>query len=333
MPAPNRIVDSAKQPAVENRELRCDAGAQLLGSDSATIASSGQSMTVRAAESRGEASHRQEIGRRQRFEFGENWTRFLAVVDEPRVQRAEDSLKSMLAVSDLRGRSFLDVGCGSGLFSLAARRLGATVVSFDFDPKSVACASELRRRYFPDDPAWVVKEGSVLDVGYLHQLGKFDIVYSWGVLHHTGAMWDALANVDVCVAAQGMLFVALYNDQGRSSKRWRAAKRAYVKLPRALRFLVMVPCFLRLWGPTTIRDLSRLRPGATWTAYRQDRGMSPFRDVVDWVGGLPFEVCKPEQIFDFYRQRGYELRRLRTCGGGHGCNEFVLARGSGPAGG
>src|SRR5262245_27430993 len=95
----------------------------------------------------------------------------------------------MLEIDSLAGLSFLDIGSGSGLFSLAARRLGARVHSFDYDPQSVACAAELRRRYFPGDPQWVVEEGSALDADYLTRLGKFDIVYSWGVLHHTGRMW------------------------------------------------------------------------------------------------------------------------------------------------
>src|SRR5271154_68122 len=100
------------------------------------------------------ATSQQEIAAGERFAFGENWRRFLSVLDESRVASAEDSLRSMLEVSDLRGKTFVDVGCGSGLFSLAARRLGARVHSFDYDPQSVACALELRQRYFPGDPDW-----------------------------------------------------------------------------------------------------------------------------------------------------------------------------------
>ena len=143
---------------------------------------------------------------------------------------------------------------------------------------------------------------------------------------HTGSMWAALANVDANVGANGTLFIALYNDQGRASKMWWAAKKAYVSLPGALRWLVLGPSYVRLWGPTMVRDLLRLRPFASWRAYKANRGMSPHRDVVDWVGGFPFEVAKPEQIFDFYKARGYQLRELRTCAGGHGCNEFVFQR-------
>ncbi len=50
----------------------------------------------------------------------------------------------------LAGNSFLDVGSGSGLFSLAAMRLGADRVhSFDYDPQSVGCTKELKRRFPP----------------------------------------------------------------------------------------------------------------------------------------------------------------------------------------
>src|SRR5215813_1863430 len=189
--------------------------------------------------------HAEEVARGERFEFGENWSRFLAGVRDEHIAVAESSLKRMLEVETLHGRSFLDIGSGSGLFSLAARRLGARVHSFDYDPQSVACTAELRRRYFPGDREWVVEEGSALDADYLTRLGKFDIVYSWGVLHHTGRMWQALENARLPVAPGGRLFIALYNDNGSKSRRWARIKRAYNHLPRLLRapfaLLAMTP--------------------------------------------------------------------------------------------
>src|SRR6185369_14036983 len=134
--------------------------------------------------------HSAEVNAGERFEFGKNWSRFLALLDERRIKEAEDSLKRMLEVETLEGKSFVDVGSGSGLFSLAARRLGAKVHSLDYDPNSVACTAELKRRYFPNDLSWRVEEGSALDRKYLASLGTFDVVYSWGVLHHTGKMWQ-----------------------------------------------------------------------------------------------------------------------------------------------
>ena len=132
--------------------------------------------------------HASQVAAGERFEFGRNWSRFLSLLDDSRIERAEASLKLMLETDTLDGKSFLDIGSGSGLFSLAARRLGARVHSFDFDPQSVACTKELRRRYFPNDSRWSVDEASALDQSYLASLGSFDVVYSWGVLHHTGRM-------------------------------------------------------------------------------------------------------------------------------------------------
>lgn len=272
--------------------------------------------------------HAEEVGAGRRFDFGGNWTRFLAVLDEERIRLAEESLRVMLGVNHLKGKRFLDIGSGSGLFSLAARKLGAAVHSFDYDPRSVACTRELKRRYFPNDPDWNIEEGSILDRDYVDSLGQWDVVYSWGVLHHTGNLSQALLNVSDLVRDGGRLFIAIYNNQGRSSQRWLMVKRSYNALPRGLRWLVLWPVAVRLWGPTTIRDLAAGVPFQTWRNYARAalRGMSPWRDLVDWVGGLPFEVATPEQIFHCFRDRGFRLEELKTCAGGLGCNEFVFQR-------
>lgn len=272
--------------------------------------------------------HRIEVAQGQRFEFGSNWSRFLRQLSKKQIELAQESLKSMLGIESLEGKTFVDIGSGSGLFSLAARRLGAKVHSFDFDPKSVHCTQELRRRYFNQDANWTIEEASALHEDYIQKLGLFDVVYSWGVLHHTGDMWKGLDNASKLVAEGGMLFVAIYNDQGRPSHRWLNIKKAYNRLPAGLRWLVIIPSFIRIWGPTTLRDLVKGRPFETWNRYSEERmrGMNPWYDFIDWIGGLPFEVAKPEQIFDFYRARGFILEKITTCAGGVGCNEFVFRR-------
>ena len=268
--------------------------------------------------------HAVDLTKDKRFEFGANWARFLTVMNENRINDAVDSLTTMLGVTDLKGQRFLDAGSGSGLFSLAARRLGAHVHSFDYDPNSVACTRELKSRYCPNDEEWTVEEASVLDRAYLTRLGRFDVVYSWGVLHHTGAMWQALDNVAASVASGGRLFIAIYNDQGLMSRYWHAVKKTYVRYP-LMRWPLLL---LHLPYPFASSWLVHALTGRLG----QERGMSLWHDLIDWIGGYPFEVARPGDILRFYRDKGFILSELKTtCR--LGCNEFVFQRlGSTPTG-
>ena len=263
-------------------------------------------------------NHASEVKQGKRFAFGANWSRFLKILNEERIVLAEQSLQTMLGLQDLNGKTFLDIGSGSGLFSLAAFRLGARVHSFDYDPQSVACARELKRRYCQDYSQWIVEQGSALDQRYLQTLGLFDVVYSWGVLHHTGQMWHAFENIVPLLKDRGQLFIAIYNDQGFISDYWRAVKRIYNKnlLGRLFTVCIHYPyLFILRW---LIRKLS---------GRSIERGMDIWHDMLDWLGGYPFEVSKPEEIFHFFQKRDFILRRLNTCGGRMGCNEFVFEKG------
>ncbi len=264
-----------------------------------------------------------EVQTGKRFTFGKNWSEFLATLNDERISAAEQSLREMLGVSDLTGKRFLDIGSGSGLFSLVARRLGAEVVSFDYDPQSVACAETLKTRYFRGDSKWRIERGSALDIGYVRSLGKFDIVYSWGVLHHTGAMWQALANASEPVKAGGQLFIAIYNDQGGLSRFWWRVKKTYCAGPvrKAGVMAVFVPYF-------AARAVAKSAVTGTnaWTAYkRKYRGMSLWHDWIDWLGGFPFEVASVDAIKNFYEERGFMLQKVKTTAS-MGNNEFVFEK-------
>lgn len=273
--------------------------------------------------------HESEVSDGERFEFGKNWTAFLAMVDEPRIACAQESLREMLATETLAGKTFLDIGSGSGLFSLAARRLGARVFSFDYDADSVACAVELKKRYLPDDADWRIEQGSVLDEDFVASLGKFDVVYSWGVLHHTGEMWTALANAHRAVAENGKIFIAVYNDTGSQAARWKSIKKIYCRLPKPLKTPFAV---LAITPDETKRFLNFIVKGDAlgyvryWTDYRSERGMNRWRDIVDWVGGYPYEVATPDEIFEFYAAKNYRLTKLKCGLVGLGCNQFVFQK-------
>ncbi|MET0496269.1 MAG: class I SAM-dependent methyltransferase [Actinoplanes sp.] len=263
---------------------------------------------------------RTEIRAGQRFAFGANWRKFVGTVDETKIQAATESLVRALRTPDLAGRAFLDVGCGSGLFSLAAHRLGADVRSFDFDGDSVAATRELRTRFAPH-AVWPIEQGSILDESYVAQLGRHDIVYSWGVLHHTGDLWRALDLAAGLVRPGGLLFVSIYNDQGLGSRLWTRVKRRYNRSGRVGRAAIVTLSagYLWRWWPAQrlVRWIQGDRPPRA-------RGMSARHDMIDWVGGYPFQVARPESVLDFLRDRGFELRHLKTCAGGLGCNEYVF---------
>lgn len=266
-----------------------------------------------------------------RFAFGRNWRAFVELVDDARTQAAIESLTRPLGVADLSGRTFLDVGCGSGLFSLAAHRLGARVRSVDFDVEAVAATAELRGR-FAADGDWIVEEGSILDERLVAALGRFDIVYAWGVLHHTGDLWRAMDLVSRLVAPGGLIYLSVYNDQGFASRIWRRVKRRYNKSGPLTRRLLIAGSTTYLTCSRPVQKLVGLVGLVVHGAARglerppRPRGMSAKHDLIDWVGGYPFEVAKPEEVFAFLRDRGYELCHLRTCAGGIGCNEFVFRR-------
>src|SRR5216684_4047925 len=258
----------------------------------------------------------------KRFGFGANWARFVPLVDDSRIKAAEESL--IWYLGDINGKTFLDIGSGSGLFSLAARRLGARVQSFDYDPLSVACTRELKRRYFPGDSNWTIEQGDVLNQNYLARLGQFDVVYSWGVLHVTGNMWEAIRNAAKLVTRGGLFHIAVNNDQGGASRRWIWIKRRYNNSGPLIKWLLLFACGSYFEGKRILVALRDRRNPFRRSA--GERGMAFKTDLTDWVGGWPFEVATPDAVFEVCKSFGFSLEKLKTRKG-VGCNEFAFKNG------
>ncbi len=259
----------------------------------------------------------------ERFAFGANWRDFADhALDAEAYRAAREHLQSLLPHAGSHA-SFLDIGCGSGLFLLAALESGFTRVrGFDYDPDSVATTRRLIDEAGAGGAA-TVERGDVLDRAYLATVGRHPFVYAWGSLHHTGDMWTAIANSCDLVADGGTLVIAIYNRTW-SSPAWRVIKRAYVRSgPRVRRGLVGA-----VWvvGAAARAAYTRTNP------FRQRRGMNFYHNIVDWVGGYPYEYAGPDELRAFVEPRGFELIEVRRGPTPIACNELVFRRVYSPGG-
>ncbi len=255
----------------------------------------------------------------ERFAFGKNWDDFSKSLQHEDYLAAKESLKKL--VPDLHGKTFLDVGCGSGLFSIAANALGAKkVLGFDYDQDSISASKktlEIVSQWDGDirKDTIELRVESILSENL--NLEKYDVVYSWGVLHHTGDMYAAFDCIKNFVAERGALVLAIYNKHFTSPV-WKLIKLAYVKSPslvkKILVFLVLVIKYLG------ILIMSRQNP------LKRGRGMRFYTDIVDWVGGYPYEYASTSEVIDFFQARGFRLTKLIKTKGFTGCNEFVFEK-------
>jgi len=255
---------------------------------------------------------------RERFAFGQNWEYFAKHLQQQDYFRAKQSLQQL--IGELTDKSFLDVGCGSGLFSIAASALGARcVLGFDVDAQAVKTARSLVEKIAQWDPAIRPEDIEFKVESILNEnlsLERFDVVYSWGVLHHTGQMYKAFDRIRDLVADDGLLVVAIYNKHW-TSPLWRAIKRTYVVSPR----LVQVGL---VWAILLAKLSAGLLSGKN--PFKRARGMRFYTDLVDWVGGYPYEYASVDEVTSYFTARGFELKKLKPTTGCTGCNEFVFER-------
>jgi 2-polyprenyl-6-hydroxyphenyl methylase/3-demethylubiquinone-9 3-methyltransferase len=257
------------------------------------------------------------------FAFGKNWASYAALIGEPQIEEAIKGLLKLVPVEEFKGRSFLDIGCGSGLHALAASRLGVSgIMAVDIDPNSVAASRSVLSRNGAQIP-WHVETMSVFDLDAARH-GTFDIVYSWGVLHHTGNMWEAVDKAASMVAPKGLLVIALYRKT-HMDPFWKFEKRLYTHAPRTIQGLVRA-------GYMAARRLAMLATGRSFrkyvASYRSSRGMDFYHDVHDWLGGYPYETTLAPQVEAKLANLGFKAERVfaRPMSSGilgSGCDEYV----------
>jgi len=261
------------------------------------------------------------------FAFGKNWASYADLIGQPQIEEAKRGLLKLIPASDLAGRSFLDIGCGSGVHSLAAAQLGVSrLLATDIDTDSVATTRAVLTKFAVGAP-WEAKAVSVFDLDPERD-GRFDIVYSWGVLHHTGAMWEAIAKAAAMVAPGGLLAIALYR-RIVFDPFWKLEKRWYSKASPGAQKLAQSAYISAYRLARSVRGKGSYQDFVA--NYRSNRGMDFAHDVHDWLGGYPYESASAREVESRLSALGFSARKVSARGRslgvfGSGCDEYVYMR-------
>ena len=263
----------------------------------------------------------------RQFDFGRNWKEFSGRALTPeRVEQAHEDFQRLTGGLPISGQTFLDIGFGQGLSLMIAAASGARAVGLDINP---LCAEVLdsNRRYFPElkDTPIPAHVGSILDPAVVEKIRHaapdghpgYDVVHSWGVLHHTGDMWQALDRAASLVRPGGILIVALYNKHF-TSPAWKLVKRAYMAAPPLGQALLNRLFYPIIW-------LAKLAVTGKNPA-RMTRGMDFYYNVIDWVGGWPYEYASVDQVSGYFAELGLISQRVIPAQVPTGCNEFIFRR-------
>ncbi|MGI0117389.1 class I SAM-dependent methyltransferase [Zooshikella sp. RANM57] len=259
------------------------------------------------------------------FDFGENWQNFSKNTNPVRIKNAENSLKQKLNLGNMSGLTFLDIGCGSGIFSLAAYNLGATVTSIDINKKCIECTKILKEKYSNKNQNWVIKQADFTNSEVVKLITPHDIIYCWGVLHHTGKMWECFEKLFSLAKNDSLLYIAIYNDQGFISNIWKKIKIAYNSNTFSKYTIIFTLLPIQAILLIAKGSLKHFSPFYYIKDSNNPRGMNFYYDFIDWVGGFPFEVATPKEVLLFSKKNMFEITNQYLTNGS-GCNEYILKK-------
>lgn len=253
------------------------------------------------------------------FSFGKNWIDLNRNITEEEINKAKQDLEFWIGKENIEGKRILDLGSGSGIHSLSFLMLGAgELVSFDYDPNSVAATTyHWEKKGKPAN--WKVQHGSILDKEFIGQLGKFDLVYSWGVLHHTGNMWEAINNALTMVKENGLFYLTIYKDDDYAN-----SVKLKEKYNASSSFGKKLMEYSHISKIMMKRAVHFKNPFA-WNE-QLERGMNIYHDLIDWLGGLPYEAASEDEMLKWGIENNLKLKRI-LCRGNYGsCNYYLFQK-------
>jgi 2-polyprenyl-6-hydroxyphenyl methylase/3-demethylubiquinone-9 3-methyltransferase len=234
-------------------------------------------------------------------------------VGDDQLSSADAGLRKLIP-RDLNpeGKTFLDIGSGSGLHAVAASHMGFDVTATDYDQNSVMTTRAMASRFSAQIDSF---QDDILNTNLT---GSYDVVYSWGVLHHTGDMRKAIINAARLVKSGGTFIIAIYLKTPLCGF-WKVEKRIYSWLPKGLQSVIA-------YG---FHEFS-VAIGAVPRRDKRVRGMDWFHDARDWLGGFPYESASPEQVAALVGSDFELMQSFNTRAGsgvvGSGCGEYVFRR-------